>query len=270
MILQRKRRRDFMAITNLNEFLKDYFTAKDCEIISNHDGVIQIQLNEQMDRELMNRPFYWHYIKKIGRTGDPMQLTLITNPQQRDAKGDWIHFGSPRLQQIMNHLKEKEKFTKLFQLIHATEKTPLHPWLVVNFKISYQGQHKKDEIISIGLHLVNGMMKLDMMNLLRKFSLQTTISDYCFTLSPMIKIKSGYLRMETVLSNYIEEQEHTWAKKSLELLQEEIQTLQHFYQDDLESEQMKKEQDELTKRYHPKVTLDVINGGIVYLEQHAL
>ncbi|MFP3490609.1 YqhG family protein, partial [Staphylococcus sp. SIMBA_130] len=67
--------------------------------------------------------------------------------------------------------------------------------------------------------------------------------------------------METVLSNYIEEQEHMWAKKSLELLQEEIQTLQHFYQDDLESEQMKKEQDELTKRYHPKVTLDVINGG---------
>ncbi|WP_339228108.1 YqhG family protein [Oceanobacillus sp. FSL K6-2867] len=259
-----------MAITNLNEFLTDYFSAKDCDIISNQDGVLQVQLNEQMDRELMNRPFYWHYIKKIGRTGDPMQLTLITNPKKRDTQGEWIHFGSPRLQQIMNHLKEKEKFTKLFQSMDVTEKTPLHPWLVVNFKISYQGQHKKDEIISIGLHLVNGMMKLDMMNLLSKFSLQTTISDYCFTLSPIIKIKSGYLRLEAVLSNYIEEQEHTWAEKSAERLQEEIQTLKHFYQDNTDNEQMKKEQDELMKRYQPKITMNIINGGIVYLQQQAL
>lgn len=114
------------------------------------------------------------------------------------------------------------------------------------------------------------MMKLDMMNLLSKFSLQTTISDYCFTLSPIIKIKSGYLRLEAVLSNYIEEQEHTWAEKSAERLQEEIQTLKHFYQDNTDNEQMKKEQDELMKRYQPKITMNIINGGIVYLQQQAL
>ncbi|WP_337020615.1 YqhG family protein, partial [Oceanobacillus massiliensis] len=67
-----------MAITDLNVFLCDYFTAKNCSIIENKDGILQIQLNEHMDRELMNRPFYWHYIKKMGREGDPMQLTLIT------------------------------------------------------------------------------------------------------------------------------------------------------------------------------------------------
>ncbi|WP_249871990.1 YqhG family protein [Oceanobacillus saliphilus] len=258
-----------MAITNLNSFLCSYFTAKKCRIIQNNDGILNIQLNEQMDRELMNRPFYWHYIKKIGREGDPMQLTLITNPDKRDIPGEWIHFGSPRLQQIMNNLKRNERFTKLFQKIETTNKTPLYPWLVTNIKISYQGQLKKDEIFSIGLQLVNGRMRTDMMEALNELELQTTISDFCFTLSPIIKLKSGYFRMEEVISNYVYSQDHDWAKSSLEILDEEIRTLKHFYTDD-DDPKMKKEMDEITNRYNPCITMNVINGGIFYLEKDAL
>ncbi|MFC4022807.1 YqhG family protein [Oceanobacillus longus] len=259
-----------MAITNLNSFLCDYFSAKNCGIIHNNEGVLKIQLNEQMDRELMNRPFYWHYIKKIGRDGDPMQLTMITNPKKRDVPGEWIHFGSPRLQQIMNNLKCNERFTKLFQKVNTTNKVPLYPWLVTNIKVSYQGQHKKDEVFSIGLHLVNGRMKLDMMTELGELELQTKISDFCFTISPIIKLRSGYLRIEDVITNYIYNQEHQWAKKSLEILDEEIRTLKHFYEGETETEQMKKEMDELTKRYDPKITISMINGGIFYLKEDAL
>ncbi|WP_067728064.1 YqhG family protein [Oceanobacillus damuensis] len=259
-----------MAITDLNSFLCSYFTAKNCTIVENSDGMLKIQLNEQMDRELMNRPFYWHYIKKIGRDGDPMQLTLITNPEKRNVPGEWIHFGSPRLQQIMNNLKRNERFTKLFQKVDKADKTPLFPWLVTNIKISYQGQLKKDEIFSIGLQLVNGQMKVDLMDSLEELKLQTTISDYCFTLSPLIKLKSGYLRIEEVLSTYINNQEHDWAEKSRKILEEEIQTLKHFYTGDDGNAQMEKEINEITNRYHPTITVNVINGGIFYLKKDAL
>src|SRR5690625_4589851 len=50
--------------------------------------------------------------------------------------------------------------------------TTLFRSLVVNLKISYKGKHKKDELFSIGLHLVNGMMKVEMMDILKKFTLQ--------------------------------------------------------------------------------------------------
>lgn len=259
-----------MAITDLNVFLCDYFTAKNCSIIENKDGILQIQLNEHMDRELMNRPFYWHYIKKMGREGDPMQLTLITNPNKRDAQGEWIHFGSPRLQQIMNHLKSNERFTKLFQKVETTAKTPLYPWLIMNIKISYQGQHKKDEIISIGLHLVNGKMKLNVMEELGSIDLQTTISDYCFTLSPIIRLKSGYLRIENVLSSYIDDQEHSWAAESMATLHEEIRTLKHFYEGENNTERMENEIEELTEKYQPRISMNVINGGIFYLKENTL
>lgn len=92
-----------MAIRNLDHFLHDYFSAHHCTISSDNDGVLRVKLTEEMDRALMNRPFYWHYIKKMGHPGDPMTLTLITNHSKRDNKGEWIHFGSPRLQQITTH-----------------------------------------------------------------------------------------------------------------------------------------------------------------------
>lgn len=256
-----------MAITNLNLFLENYFTSHQCELLHNRDGVLSVQLTEQMDRALMNRPFYWHYVKSTGNNGQPMKLNFITNPEKRDEKGEWIHFGSPRLQQIMDHLKQNEKYTKLFQCVDASTKVPLFPWLVCNIKISYQGKQKKDEMISIGLHLMNGMMLLGMMDRLQQVSLQMTISDYCYTISPIIKLESGFLRIESVIKNYFENQNHEWAEQSLETLEEEIKTLQYFYMDEADDEQMHKEANEIKERYKPRITSKVVNGGIFYLTE---
>lgn len=257
-----------MAITNLNHFLQDYFRYHKCDILENNDGVLKIQLTEEMDQALMNRPFYWHYIKKMGQKGDPLSLTLITNPNKQDVKGDWIHFGSPRLQQIINHLKEKERFTKLFQKVITNKNTPLYPWLIINLKLSYKGKHKKDEVISIGLQLVNGNMRLQMMDYLKNIPLQMKISDYCYTISPLIKLQSGYKRIESVLATYIENQTHEWAEESLKLLDEEISSLKHFYEGRTEElEQMEKEIEEVKERYYPTISHHVINGGIFYLTE---
>jgi len=255
-----------MAITDLNHFLDRYFIGHGCDILKHQDGVLTVQLNEKMDKLLMNRPFYWHYMKSLGRRGEPMQLTLITNPDKKDEKGEWIHFGSPRLQQILNHLKENEQHTKLFQQIQVNQRTPLYPWLVVNIKISYKGKQKKDELFSIGLNLINGMMKVNMMEHLSKLSLHTSITDYCYTISPMIKLSSGYLRIENVILNYLENQTHQWADVSVKTLEEEVATLKHFYEDDTTNDLMQREIDEIVERYQPSITLKVINGGIFYLK----
>lgn len=256
-----------MEITNLNVFLERYFSSHHCELTANHDGIMTVQLTEQMDRALMNRPFYWHYVKSTGHNGQPMKLTFITNPDHREEQGEWIHFGSPRLQQIMNHLKQNEIYTKLFQKVDVQTNTPLYPWLVCNFKISYQGKQKKDEMISIGLHLVNGKMHTNMMEKLEEITLQMTISDYCYPISPMIKLKSGYIRIESVITNYFENQTHEWAEASLKTLEEERKTLKYFYTENMDEEQMQKELNEIKERYYPSITYEVINGGIFYLTE---
>ena len=68
----------------------------------------------------------------------------------------------------------------------------LQPWLIVNTLVRYKGKQSKEEMISIGLNLINGVMILDMMEQLNGIALDQSISDQCFTISPLIKIESGY------------------------------------------------------------------------------
>src|SRR5699024_7379217 len=98
------KRKNYMAIKDLNTFLYTYFTLHQCQVNTETDGLLHVQLTEEMDKVLMNRPFYWHYIKQMDRKGEPMCLTLITDTNKSDEQGEIIHFGSPRLQQIMNDI----------------------------------------------------------------------------------------------------------------------------------------------------------------------
>lgn len=257
---------------DLSQFLRNYFQTKQCTILSNEEGQMQIQLTEEMDRELMNRPFYWHYIKKIGREGEPQILRLITDKDKAQAKepGEWIHFGSPRLHQIMNKLTEKERYVKLFEAVHTSNNTPLYPWLVLNIKISYRGIQHKDEIFSVGLQLLHGNIALNMMEYLEELELERTISDYCYTLTPMIKLRSGFIRLQNLLLQHVKNQDNTWAEESIKHLEMEKTTLKHFYEKELDHPRYLEELKALEKRFKPEVIFQVINGGMFYLTQSSL
>lgn len=256
-----------MNISDLEKFIIDFFTANHCDIMTKEEGKVTVQLTEELDKVLMNRPFYWHYINSIGEKGKPMTLTLITNPERKSEEGEWIHFGSPRLQQIWNYLIEQEKYTLLFEEIHVEKNTALYPWLLTNIKISYKGRQKKAELISLGIQLINGKIIVNMMEELNKLRLKQQISNYCFTLSPLISLTNGYRRVENIVLNYLENQSHNWAIEAQEKLQEEIAILNHFYQDNENDELLEKEIEEIKTRYEPEIKLEVVNGGLVYLNE---
>ncbi len=76
-----------------------------------------VQLTIELDKELMNRPFYWHYLEKTGGIPNPMQLTFITNKEKapENIKGETIHFGSPRLHQIFESTKSLAGYIRLIR-----------------------------------------------------------------------------------------------------------------------------------------------------------
>ncbi|WP_226035036.1 YqhG family protein [Aquibacillus saliphilus] len=260
-----------MGLENLHDFLTDYFTANQCDITENNNGKLSVQLTAEMDEILMNRPFYWQYVKTLGYPGEPMGITFITNPDRRDEEGEWIHFGSPRLHQIFNTLISQGKFTKIYQQIAPTQRTALVPWLVINSKISYTGKHKKDEIKSIGLQLINGAMITHIMDELDAMTLQSSIPDFCYTITPLIRPKSGYLRIIQYIESYLQNYDHSWAEESWRYLEEEQKLLEHFYkntnEDDEYKNQMTQELVAIENRFKPQISIEVVNGGIFYLSQ---
>ncbi|MDY0396667.1 YqhG family protein [Virgibacillus halophilus] len=77
----------------------------------------------------------------------PNNLHSILSRNKHKHRGEYIHFGSPRLQQIISHLKTNERFTRLYQYLPVSARTPLYPWLVTNIKLSYIGKQKKRAVV---------------------------------------------------------------------------------------------------------------------------
>ncbi len=251
---------------DIEKFLINFFTANHCEVNQIEQGKIAVQLTIEMDKALMNRPFYWQYMEATGNVGQPKKLTFILDPNKMEKEGEWIHFGSPRLEQIYHYLRKTAKFIHLFEEVNVRNNTMLHPWLLLNYCIMYEGKQKKEELFSIGLNLINGTFILDMMEQLENVELAPTISDHCYTISPLIKVNSGFLRIEKYIHDYVMKQKHDWAVESLKLLEEEIAMIHHFYERDEENkDEMEKELEDITARLEPKITYEIVNGGIIYL-----
>lgn len=259
-----------MQQQEIHNFLERYFIANDCEILENRPGYMNVQLTIDLDKELMNRPFYWHYLEKTGGVPNPMKLSLITDPNKATdgVKGENIHFGSPRLHQIFQSTRKLASYIRLYEKASPAKnkQIPLKPWIGLNLKVSYQCDRKKDVFHSIGLNLITGQFIEDFHDHLLQLDVTPKIPDYTFTLSPLIMPKSGLKRIENYLKARIEQEDHTWAEEAKKRWQKDLSLLEHFYNDHEElSESYAIEKQALKDQYEPKIVISIINGGLFYL-----
>ncbi|WP_026689290.1 YqhG family protein [Alteribacter aurantiacus] len=266
-----------MLQTDVHNYLRTFFTENESPIIEESDGHIHIQLSIDMDKRLMNRPFYWQYLEKIGGVPNPMKLTLITDDSKapEDLKGERIHFGAPRLHHIFRIAKELGSHVRMYEKVARTTladgSISLLPWLNVNMKLSYEAEKKKDRFVSLGLNLVNGEMVDGFADQMIHLPLEPVIPDYCFTVSPLIKPASGMNRIRMYLENELLKEDHTWATQAVEKMNQDLRLLETFYTDeDDRPESYENEKEAITRQYDPKISMNVINGGLFYLHQHPL
>ncbi|WP_299087983.1 YqhG family protein [uncultured Metabacillus sp.] len=263
-----------MQQEKIHSYLESFFTANSCEIIENEPGHLTVQLTIEMDKELMNRPFYWHYLEKTNGVPNPMKLTLITDQQKApaDLKGEVMHFGAPRLHQIFQTTTKLGSYIRLFEKVNASYgNTPLHPWLGMNIMVSYQCDMKKDKLYSIGLHLISGTLIENFQDKLETLELTPKIPDLCFNLTPLIRPQSGIRRIRQFIEQSISEQDHTWADSARKRWNEDLKLLDHFYEElDEKPESYHLEKDALRELYEPRINISIQNGGIFYLTQQAI
>ncbi|MDF1507600.1 YqhG family protein [Robertmurraya sp. DFI.2.37] len=266
-----------MQQQEIQRFLKNYFQANGCEIIEEENGYMTVQLTIELDKELMNRPFYWHYLEKTGGVPNPMKLTFITNQEAapEHIKGEVIHFGSPRLHQIFQSTKNLAAYIRLYENHRFTsgQQVPLKPWLGLNVRISYQCDRKRDVFKSLGLQLINGQIVENFHDRLLNLQLTPKIPDYSFTLSPLIMPKSGVSRIKNQLVREIEQEDDSWAVEARKRWHKDLQLLEHFYEeigDDEKGETYGNEKKALQDQYEPNVKISIVNGGLFYLTDRAV
>ncbi|GAE31849.1 YqhG family protein [Halalkalibacter hemicellulosilyticus] len=261
-----------MQQPQVHSFLERFFQANDSDLTENERSYLTVQLSIDLDKRLMNRPFYWHYLEKTGGAPQPMKVTFITDPANAPdhLKGEPVYFGSPRLRQIFTATRELGGFIRLYEqtALQSQKSNPLHPWLCLNAKISFQCDRKKDVFLSLGLNLIHGQIVPNFFNQLQQKTLTPTIPDYCFTLTPLIKPKSGLVRIQKMIQTFIDNEDDTWAKEALERWDNDLALLEAFYEDYTEKpEAYEIERKALEEQYKPTVTISIINGGMFYLNQ---
>ncbi len=259
-----------MLQQEIHQYLEQFFMATGCTIEENGQGFLTVQLTVEMDKELMNRPFYWTYLEKTGGIPNPMKVTFITDQEKAppDIKGEFIHFGAPRLHQLFETARKFAAYIRLYEkpVMQPGQNVPLHPWLNVNMKISFRSDRKKDVFRSFGLNLINGNLIESFEEKINRIILSPKIPDYCFTISPIIMPVSGIKRIESHLTNEVQSKDHPWADAALRRWEEDSRLLDHFYEGvDVKPETYFIEKKALEDQYNPSVHVDILNGGIFYL-----
>ncbi|PKR78979.1 hypothetical protein CEY16_04285 [Halalkalibacillus sediminis] len=254
-----------MNQAEIHPFLLDFFRERGGKIVHEENGLFKVQLTEALDEELMNRPFYWQYIKKLGFKGEPMSVTFITDDTKRNQTGEWVHFGSRRLEQFFQIIQRDGMYTELYeQHTPGQQQSAMYPWFVCNVNVHFNGYYTSDEIVSVGVLLTNGTMRFGMMEELESLSLSSQIPDYCYKIPSIIPPKKAAEHLMNELESRVIEKSKSFAEQSSHLYESELDLIRDLGQD-LKDEEIKSMKQQIFDRLYPKVNFKVINGGLFYL-----
>lgn len=259
-----------MYAEQVHDYLKVFFRETNCDILSDEGYMLSIQLTTDMDKRIMNRPFYWQYIEATNSPPNPARLNLITDRTkiQNQFMGEIIHFGSGRLHQIFKATKELGSFVKMYQHGNGNEgkQQMLTPYFCVNYKVSYYCDQTKEVIYSLGINLINGEIEDNFHEFVSQLDLETAIPDNHFCLQYIIKPGRALERLDSMIQNIIQNDDHSWAEEANKRWEKELEVLDFFY-DGVEEkpESYEIEKAGLKERFNPRIKVEIINGGLFYL-----
>lgn len=253
----------------VHNFLQQFFTENNCPILGGNEHCITVQLTIDMDKRIMNRPFYWQYVEATNGEPCPAQVTFITDQNKLEEKivGEVIHFGSPRLNQLFQATKGLGAFVQMFEKVNKfATNSLLTPWLGVNYKVSYCSDQTKEMLYSFGINLMTGEIIEDFQESLCHIDLDSVNSEDAFQVQYIIKPIRALQRLDAKVENLIQQDDHTWAEEARKRWKRSQRVLDYFYEGVEEKPECYEiEKKALEEQYDAKIKIEIVNGGLFYL-----
>lgn len=262
-----------MEADRIRSFAERFLTAHGCHFVEKSPEHLVTQLSIEADKDLVNRPFYWMYVEKMGIEPKPSLLTFVFDPQRlgEHDRGELLTYGSPRFVSMLESAKKRGRFVRLFEEKPAPVGSPLTsrpyiPWLGVNFQISFVCDQKKDEICCLGINLHSGEIVEDFFRKMLRRRWTARLPANRHTVQPQLTIVEGVGELERFLQERIEQQDLDWAEQALNRMKMELEQLEHFYPEEVKSSEKEQRIRETIWQHHPRVEVEVINAGLFYLD----
>lgn len=257
----------------IHQYVRRFFIENNCAILRENEHFLNVQLTVEMDKKIMNRPFYWKYVESTGGEANPAQLTLITNKNRlvESIAGEVVHYGSPRLNQLFRVTKEVGSYAQMYEKpVNVTgSQTTLTPWVGVNYKITYSSHRTQETLYSLGINLMTGMIINGFQESISGLDLGSSISANTYHLPYIITPQRALERLDAIIENLIQQDDHTWAEEAKERRRKDLLVLEYFYrgiEDEDRPECYWIEKNAIEEQYETKIKIDIINGGLFYLK----
>lgn len=255
----------------IHNYVNRFFRENNCQILDDQGHYMRIQLTIDMDKKIMNRPFYWQYVESTNAVPCPAQLTFITDvTKNKDAVlGEVIHYGSRRLDQLFQVTREQGSVVRMYERIQRTDGVTvvLTPWLGVNFKVTYSSDQTKETLYSLGMNLMTGKMIDGFQEFLNEVRLDATTSEHTFNLPYTIKPLRALGRMELTIMDLIGQDDHNWIEDVHKRWKKDRNVLEYFYEGVEERpDSYDVEKRAMEEQYEPRIKIEIINGGLFYLK----
>lgn len=255
----------------VHTFLLQFFKENNCEIKELSDVHMKVQLTIEMDKKIMNRPFYWQYVESVGDAPNPAELTFVTDYTKNVSGiiGEIVYFGSPRLSQLIQATKDMGAFVQVYEQCSRRDdqNVILTPWLGVNYKVSYYSDRTKEKLYSLGMNLMTGAVFDCFQESLHHLNLATTMRENTFNLPYVVTPKRALEQLDKVIDKLIQEDDHCWADEARKRWKKDERVLEYFYEgQEARPACYEMEKQAMAEQYEPKIKIDILSGGLFYLK----
>ncbi|SFS59048.1 YqhG family protein [Marininema halotolerans] len=253
-----------------------YLEAYDCHMIEKHPDYIETRLSIEVDKDIIQRPFYWMYVEKMGLEPQPATLLFTFEPGKAPSgvREDLLTSGAPRFQQMLRSARNHGRFVRLYEdkrpRLLKEGSLPYEPWLVLHYQVSFLCDRKKDHLISLGIDLRTGAISEGFDQQLQGRDWTHKLPDRRHTLPSILSIPEAVGELEYWLQGWIENQDLTWADQAMDQLNQELAQLHAFYpeewrmSDELHEEKKQRLRESIWQ-YHPRVEVETVSAGLFYL-----
>ncbi len=223
----------------VRQFVERYFAAFSTHVMESHPDYLTVKLPVEVDKDIGNRPFYWSWVEKMNIPPQPMILTFFFDEERvpEGMRGEHIHFGSGRLQQIFQSTRKHGRFVCMYEHppqltargISQRRSVPLTPWLGVNLKVSFICDKKRDLLLYLGVNLHQPRIVHDFYPFLKRLALTPSIPDYFYTLDRRLSLPQALQLVEQETHKVLAKQDQSWADEARSRLDEELLILEAYY-----------------------------------------
>ncbi|GAB2693454.1 YqhG family protein [Paenibacillus thermoaerophilus] len=308
-----------MNSRQVQKFVLRYLEATQCQILEKSPSHVTVRLSPEADKALTNRTYYWSFVERTGVEPETMTYTFLFQPEEEHKPPagaqppvadsilgryfgvsggppagqriprDFVGFGSRRLQQLFDIVRERGRFVQLYEEPAAREdRSGLHScvsWLLVNVKVEFLCDMKREELHSLAISLDNGEIIEDAYSRFVTRKLSPRIPSRVYVGKPQYTLHRAMSMLETRLEKLIKSYDHRWADEAYARWQDEAARVDGYYSGllgstpagggdgdaaQLAEREAIREQYELRKReiewqHKPRISVSVVNGGLFHL-----